>query len=493
MKVRTRIAPSPTGYCHVGTIRTALYNYLFAKQHGGTYILRLEDTDAARNHPDFEKSILKGLDDVGLIPDEGLIWKDGEIVSMGDHGPYRQSLRTDMYTKKLKELADKGLIYPAYETKEELEKEREDLRSKKLPPRYSGAHRDLTDEQKKAFEAEGRVPAWRLRVDEKAMIEFEDLIRGSQKVAAKEIGDIIIARSLEDALYNFAVVVDDIAMDITHVIRGEDHISNTAKQVLIYNALGVEPPKFAHIPLILNPDRSKMSKRKSETRFEAFMEKGILPEAMLNYLALLGWNAGDDREIYSLEELIDSFSLERVQKGGAIFDITKLEWMNGQYLNQLGGIKILELAKPFFDSKDSYSTDISERILRAIDVTMPRYRTLYDVYNSIECFIKTPTFENPEILMGNQADREQAMQSIAMATDELEKIQDWSTENIKQCLFDVVAKLEAKNGPVFWPVRVALTNKERSPGPDESAWILGKKDTIARLKLAHSVLSKLGH
>lgn len=487
--VRVRIAPSPTGFLHVGTIRTALYNYLFARKYGGTYLLRLEDTDAARNHPDFERSILEGLASIGLGADEGLVWENGAIAEKGTKGPYRQSARTTSYAARLQELADRGAIYPAYETKEELEAQRAAQQAAKLPPRYDGAHRNLTPEQRAAYEVEERTPVWRLRVDESASITFDDLIHGPQRVAAKEIGDIIIARSLTDPLYNFAVVVDDVEMEITHVIRGDDHLSNTSKQVLLYEALGAPLPIFAHVPLMLNADRSKMSKRKGETRFDAYVERGFLPEALLNFLALTGWNAGDDREIYTLQELEQAFSLERVSKSGGVFDMTKLEWMNGEYLKKLDLVALRDLAATYA-AKANVAIEPADRFQRAVQITRDRYHVLSDAPTSVACYMTTPSIADPALLWGKQTTREQAEASLAAAIPALEVHADWTVESLLARLFTLVAELGVKNGDVLWPVRVALTGLEKSPGPAESAWVLGKDECAARLRLALSLLKK---
>ena len=425
MTVRTRIAPSPTGHLHVGTVRTALYNELFAHQQGGTYVLRLEDTDAARNHPDFEKGILQGLAGLGMNADEGLRWENGTIVEVGDRGPYRQSLRTDLYAAKLGELADAGLIYPSYETKEELDILRREQEAAKQPPRYTGAHRDLTPEQRASFEREGRSPTWRLRVDETAIIEFVDLIHGPQRVAAKEIGDIIIARSLTDALYNFAVVVDDIDMGITHVLRGDDHLSNTPKQVLLYQALGAPMPAFGHVPLLLNSDRSKMSKRNGETSFAAYVEKGFLSQALVNYLALTGWHPSDDREIFSHDELRAAFSLDRVSKSGGVFDMTKLAWMNGEYIKQLSVDELLTHAAPFLGTA-GIALDPPDRLRRAVEVTRSRYSTLSDLPESVACYMGTPVYTDPALLWGSQTDRAGAIRAIEAAEHAFESIDDWT-------------------------------------------------------------------
>ncbi|HRR42783.1 MAG TPA: glutamate--tRNA ligase, partial [Syntrophales bacterium] len=318
-RVRVRFAPSPTGDLHVGNARTALLNWLFARHHGGDFILRVEDTDRVRTSDVYERNILEDLMWLGIDWDEGPE-KDGPF------GPYRQSGRLEIYRGYLERLVAEGRAYRCYCTEEELEKERAGLLSRGKAPRYGGRCRNLTVEQGKKFDDEGRAYAYRFRVEE-GLIEFTDLIRGPMKFNAEDIGDFIVLRSNAVPAYNFAVVIDDYLMKVSHVIRGEDHLSNTAAQLMLYAAFGFTPPVFAHHALILGKDRAKLSKRHGSVTVREFRRQGILPEAMVNYLALMGSSYGEGREVMTLAEIVNEFSLDRIGKGGAVFDEEKLDWL----------------------------------------------------------------------------------------------------------------------------------------------------------------------
>jgi glutamyl-tRNA synthetase len=338
--VRVRIAPSPTGNLHIGTARTAVFNWLFARHQGGKFILRIEDTDEARSRPEYTENITTGLTWLGLDWDEG---------------PFFQTQRLDNYKQAIQTLLDKGLAYPCYCTPEELEQMREEQKAKGLAPRYDNRHRNLTPEQRQAFEEQGRRPVIRFIIDDEREIVWHDLIRGKMTWKGSDLGgDLVVARASEteefgQPLYNLAVVVDDIDMEITHVIRGEDHIANTAKQILLYEALGAKVPEFAHTPLILNQEGRKLSKRDGVTSIDDFRKMGFLPEAMANYMSLLGWTPPDaTKEIFSLSEAAQEFSLDRVNKAGAKFDWAKLDWLNSQYLHQMPADKLVELLIPYW-------------------------------------------------------------------------------------------------------------------------------------------------
>ncbi len=363
--IKVRIPPSPTGLLHIGTVRTALYNYLFAKNKGGKMIFRIEDTDKERSTKEFEKDIVDGLVKLGIAGDEG--------IHKGNKG-FRQSERTGIYQKYLQQLLDEGKAYYCECTKERLEDMRNKQRANKLPPRYDGTCRNkkLTS---------GVI---RLRVPDDKEIKFNDLVRGETVIHSKELDDFVIARAIDDPLYHLTVVADDHDMEITHVIRGEDHISNTPKQILIFEALGWKPPEFAHLPLILNEDKSKLSKRKNKVSMDDYLNDGYLPEAIINFLALLGWNTPDEQEIFSMEELIEKFSLDRVHKGGAIFDLKKLDWINGEYIKK----EITDDIDKFFEKLTPYIKDIStdsdliKKILKDPDFE-GRFKKLTDIPNEL--------------------------------------------------------------------------------------------------------------
>src|SRR3954454_2637130 len=345
--VRVRIAPSPTGPLHIGTARTALFNYLFARRTGGKFILRLEDTDAARSSLAFEADILDGLHWLGLAWDEGPDVAGGN--DRGSFGPYRQMQRLDRYREAADRLLAEDKAYPCYCTAEELEADRRAQEAAREPPRYVGRCGHLTRDERKARETGGRSAAIRFRI-EPGIVRFDDLIRGDVEFDAANLGgDLVIVRADGTPLYHFTVVVDDAAMAISHVIRGEDHLSNTPKHILLFRALGQPEPRFGHLPLILNPDGTKMSKRKSPTAVDDYRAEGFIREGLVNYFALLGWSTGTEEEVLSLDELAARFDLAEVNRGGARFDRDRLEWLNGQWIRRLSTNDLVERLMPFLD------------------------------------------------------------------------------------------------------------------------------------------------
>src|SRR3990170_940943 len=344
---RVRIAPSPTGPLHIGTARTALFNALFARHHGGAFILRLEDTDVARSTSAFEADILGGLHWLGITWDEGPDSVGGD--DHGPYGPYRQMQRLQRYAAAVADLLARDLAYPCYCTPDELEADRTTREAARQPPRYVGRCAALTAGERAARVAEGRTAVTRFRVPP-GVIGFEDAVRGRIEIDTANLGgDFVIVRGDGTPLYHFTVVVDDAAMEISHVIRGEDHLSNTPKHILLFRALGHRPPEFAHLPLILNPDRTKMSKRKSQTAVSDYLAQGFIREALVNYLALLGWSTGTEEEILSLPELVERFDLDHVQKAGAIFDRERLEWLNGQWIRRLTPEQLVDRLRSFLE------------------------------------------------------------------------------------------------------------------------------------------------
>lgn len=342
MSVRVRIAPSPTGNLHIGTARTAVFNWLFARKHGGQFILRVEDTDLERSRPEFTQNITEGLQWLGLQWDEG---------------PFFQSDRMDLYKKAVQDLLAKGLAYRCYVTPEELDELRASQEAQKQAPRYDNRHRDLTPEQEAAFQAEGRDAVIRFKIDDDRTIVWNDMVRGTVTWKGSDLGgDMVIARrapadEIGQPLYNFVVVVDDTDMGITHVIRGEDHVANTAKQMLLYEALGTKVPEFSHTPLILSPSGKKLSKRDGVTSISDFQKMGYIPEALANYMSLLGWTPNDStQERFTLTEAAKQFDFERVNKAGAKFDWDKLNWLNSQYLHDMAAADLVDLVVPYWQA-----------------------------------------------------------------------------------------------------------------------------------------------
>jgi nondiscriminating glutamyl-tRNA synthetase len=340
--IRLRYPPSPTGLLHIGTVRTCLYNYLFARQNNGTIVMRMEDTDKERSSQEFAENIMSGLKNLGITWDEG---------------PFYQSERSEIYRTHLQKLLNEGKAYYCFCKPEELQKEREEQEAKKLPPRYSGKCRSVSLSEAEKRIAAGEKAVIRFRVpEERGVIHTTDHVRKKISIHSKEIADFVIAKDLHSPLYNFCVVVDDHDMRISHVIRGEDHISNTPKQILISEAFGWDLPQYAHLPLILNADKSKLSKRKNKVSVDDYLAEGYTKEALINFLALIGWNTADEQEIFSLSELIEKFSLDRVQKGGAIFDLDRLLWMNGVWIRQMPIADLLKITLPFVENDPVIAT-----------------------------------------------------------------------------------------------------------------------------------------
>lgn len=476
--VRVRIAPSPTGYLHVGTAHTALFNWLFARHNKGKFILRIEDTDIQRSSKEYEENILEGLAWLGLYWDEG---------------PYYQTQRLDLYRKYAEELLKNGSAYYCYCTPEELEQRRQEALAQKRPPKYDRKCLYLSDEERAKYEREGRKPVIRLLVPEGKTV-FNDIIRGEIEFDNEDIGDFVIMKSDGIPTYNFAVVVDDYTMGITHVIRGEDHISNTPKQLFIYNALNWTPPEFAHLPLLLGPDRSKLSKRHGVTSVTEYRKMGYLPEALVNYLALLGWTPEENKEIYTIEELIELFDLRRVTKNPGIFDITKLEWINTQHIRRLSVEKLAELTFPFLEEAEWFDKNNFDKnyYLKVIYILQERLKTLSQIREYGDYFFLDKLNYDPE-----------TVKKVCKSPDiyiYLEKIkEEWSkipdsefnATNLENILRNLAETHQIPTKNLVHPIRVALTNKTVGPGLYELAEILGKERVIKRLEEFIEFLKKL--
>lgn len=444
MQVVTRIAPSPTGPLHVGTARTALFNYLFARKHGGTFILRIEDTDQERSREEYVAEIQKGLSWLGLSWDE----------------LHRQSERAAVYHDTLQQLIKDDAAYVS---------------------REQSKHDPDTD-----------VEVVRLR-NPNTTVTFTDVVRGEISFDTTELGDFVIARSVTEPLYHLAVVVDDALMGVTHVIRGEDHISNTSRQILIQKALGFRQPAYAHLPLILGPDRSKLSKRHGATAVREYRDAGILPEALANYLALLGWSPGTNEELFSLIELVDAFDLSQVQHGGAIFDIEKLYWMNRTYIQRIPDREFLQIAEKylpaFIDDLPQFSP---ERLRAIVPLIRERIQAFGEITELAEEGEYTYFFARPagyDVSLTWKADDPAiARTHLREIGNIVEQIPDhnYTAEAIEAAIMPYAD--EKGRGSVLWPMRVALSDREKSPGPFTIAAILGKKETVERLRAASDTL-----
>lgn len=472
--VRVRMAPSPTGFFHVGSARTALFNYLFARHHQGTFVLRIEDTDASRNDPAYEQIIYDALEWLGLDIDEG-------PHQGGGFGPYRQSERFDIYRRYAQQLVEEGLAYLAYETGEELAAIKAEQQANKLPPRYTGAHRDLTAEQRAKFEAEGRRPVVRLRVPE-GETAWHDLVHGDTKWQNKELDDFVILKSDTSPTYNFACAVDDALMEITHVIRGEDGLSNTPRQILIYRALGLPVPQFAHLPFLLGSDRSKLSKRHGAVNLLEFADEGILPDAMFNYLALLGWNPGDGetQEFFTREELIKIFQLEDVNKAGAIFDTQKLQFMNVQYLKKMPLAEFQKLALPYLQEFQPAIEADPEYAARALDLARERIRNLADITAGAIYFFSD---EYPVDAKGiRKHNTPEAKVLLGALRERLSALSEWTEEAIEEALRALADEKDVKAAALIHPSRVAVSGQTVGPSIFELLAALGRERVLSRIE-----------
>jgi nondiscriminating glutamyl-tRNA synthetase len=472
---RVRFAPSPTGELHVGNARTALFNWFFARRYDGNFILRIEDTDQERTSKVYKESLIEDLKWLSIDWDEG-------PEKGGEFGPYHQIERLHIYESCLKKLIADDKVYPCYCSEEELEVERTSLLSMRMMPRYMGKCRHLSAEKRKRFEEEGRKPTFRFIV-EGGPIEFNDLIRGAMKFQGEAIGDFIIIRSNGIPAYNFAVVIDDHFMKISHVIRGEDHLSNTAIQILLYKALGFPPPVFAHHSLIFGKDRTKLSKRHGSVSVREFREKGFLPEALLNYLSLLGSSLEEGREIAPIQELISMFSLDRAGKSGAIFDEDKLKWLNGIYVRQMDIERLTEQLIPFIKNA-GYDVEAFERtwLYCVIEAVRDNLVVLTDIGENLDIFVDDRYLitEDAALLI-----RQKNTRTVISSLQEIMKqISDADANLYDPVITKLLENTGYKGRELFMPLRAVLTGRTWGPELDKIFSILGKKSILKRLEKA---------
>ena len=486
---RVRIAPSPTGPLHIGTARTALFNYLYARRTGGTFVLRLEDTDLARNTIAFEEDILENLHWLGIGWDEGPDSAGGE--DRGPYAPYRQMQRTADHVAAAKNLLARDLAYPCYCTPAELDADRRAQEAAHEAPRYVGRCARLTSEERAAREADGKRPATRFRV-KPGVVGWHDLVRGDVEIDTANIGgDFLIVRSDGSPLYHFAVVVDDASMDMTHIIRGEDHISNTPKHILLFEALGHEIPKFAHLPLILNPDRTKMSKRKSQTAVSDYRAQGFLPEALVNFLTLLGWSTGTEEEILSLEEIAGRFDLEHVQKGGAVFDKDRLEWLNGQWIRRLDSEDLIERVLPFLEADRQAGridrVPTAEELRPLVPIVQERLPTLAAAGDLIGFLWQDSVTVDPAMLVPKRWDAPTTLAALREAREALDGAVGpvtFEADELEPPLRALAESNGWKAGDLFMAIRVAVTGRTATPPLFDSLVALGRERVLARLDAA---------
>jgi glutamyl-tRNA synthetase len=503
--IRTRFAPSPTGFLHIGSARTALFNFLFTKAQNGKFILRIEDTDKERSKKEFETDILESLKWLGLD------WDEGPEIG-GEYGPYRQSEKISIYAKHLQKLLDDNKAYHCFCSEEDLEAQRQYQMSIGEAPHYNGKCANLKKEDTEKMKKEGKPSVIRFRIRPEK-IKFHDLIRGEVEFDTALFGDVVIAKDINSPLYNFSVVIDDYEMKISHVIRGEEHLSNTPKQILIHEALSLPVPKYAHLPLILAPDRTKLSKRHGAASVLEYEKEGYLPEAIINFIAFLGWNPGGEKEIYSLDSLIREFSLDRMQKGGAIFNISRLDFINGTYIRQKSLEEITELCLPYLvetglilpDFKNQQfppaygATEILpvykiadtgeeikiEIIQKIVGLYKERLVKLSEIAELTDFFFKDKLAYDKNLLIWKDMSEEEiknSLETLEKIFDRI-KIENWTKENLEKEIMPEAEK-EKNRGVILWPMRAALTGKKASAGPFEVAWALGKEKSQRRIKEA---------
>ncbi len=460
MEVRTRFAPSPTGYLHIGGVRTALFSWLFARHHDGKFILRIEDTDRERSTQESIDAILHGMEWLGLDYDEG---------------PFYQTQRFDRYKQVIQQLLDEGHAYRCYCSKQELDAMREEQQRNKQKPRYNGRYRDYDGPI-----PEGIDPVIRFKNPLSGTVTIHDMVLGEVSVSNSELDDLIIARSDGTPTYNLTVVVDDMDMNISHVIRGDDHVNNTPRQINMINALGGTLPQYAHVPMIMGHDGKRLSKRHGAVSVLAYQQEGYLPEALLNYLVRLGWAHGD-QELFSRDEMIELFSLDHVNKSAAAFDVEKLKWVNQQYLKSTSNKSLAAIVRQYYDNKHITVSSASQ-LERVIDIQKERAKTINEIADSSEYF-----FADFESYDEKSVKKHFNVSSLAILSDILEKfssLQLWDKEHIQQCLAEYSDQSSLKLGKIAPPIRVAVCGIANSPSIDITLELVGKQTTLKRLQRA---------
>jgi nondiscriminating glutamyl-tRNA synthetase len=480
-EVRVRYAPSPTGFLHIGNARTAIFNYLFARHAGGKFIIRIEDTDLKRNVEGGEESQLKFLKWLGLEWDES-------VDVGGEYGPYRQMERLDLYKKYWQELLDKGLAYKCYCTAEELKAEREEQMANGQTPGYSGKCRHLTEEQIAQFEAEGRKPTIRFRIPGDQKIEFDDIVKGHVTFDSNDVSDFVIVKQNGVPTYNFAVVIDDHLMKMTHVLRGEEHISNTPKQIMLFHAFGWEAPVFGHMTLIVNENHKKLSKRdNSIVQFiEQYKNMGFLPEALFNFITLLGWSPKGEEEIFSRDEFIKLFDASRLSKSPAMFDKSKLEWMNGQYIKKLSKEDYVKMTLPYMADAGLIPAEMTDAqrdwVTRVVLLYQEQLHFGADIVNLCDMFFNK-NIEKTELTKDEQKilEDEQVNDVLSVFNRELKSLAEWTAEAIAPKIKVTQKETKQRGWKLYMPIRVIATGSAHGPELPEALELLGRDLVLKRL------------
>ncbi len=509
-KIRSRFAPSPTGFLHVGSLRTALFAYLVAKHGNGDFILRVEDTDQARFIQGGIEHLIETLQGMGLHYEEGLVFENGKVVSKGDYGPYLQSERRDLYKKYAEELVSGGHAYYCFCDEKRLDELRKEQEALKQPTKYDGKCRNLTAEEVKEKLDAGTPAVIRQKIPTDGQTIVKDLVYKEIVWENKIFDDQVLMKTDGFPTYHLAVVIDDHLMEITHVVRGEEWIPSTPKHVLLYKAFGWDIPEFAHLPLLLNKDRTKLSKRQGDVAVEDYLKKGYLKEALINFVALLGWNPKTEQEVFSMDELIAQFDLTKVNKSGAVFDTDKLDWLNNLYIRKTSIDQLTALVLPYMAEAGLLTADnsdftaqtftakngktISREFISAVmALEQERLKKFSEIGESVPFFFESPKY-NPEILIWRKADLNTTRENIKKLSDFIQTLEDsdFKRETLETKIKEFIVAGGMENGSVLWPLRVALSGLEKSPSPFELAEVLflgyGKFEILQRLEQALKML-----
>ncbi len=497
-KIRFRFAPSPTGFLHIGSLRTVLFNYLAAKKMGGKLILRIEDTDQKRKVPGAVDSLIKILDWLDITFDEG-------PHIGGDFGPYVQSERREIYDKYIKKLIEKGEAYYCFCTPERLEEMRKEQAAKKLPPRYDRKCRDLSPEEVEERIKRGEKFVIRQKMPLEGEVIVQDELRGEIKFKASELEDHVLIKSDGMPTYQFANVIDDHLMQISHVVRGEEWIPSLPKNILLYKAFGWEPPKFYHMPLTLNKEGGKLSKRHNDVAVEDYKKQGYLPEALINFSVLLGWHPKDDKEIFSREELIKEFKLEDIGTSPAVFDIEKLNYLNGYYIRHKDLDELTRLCLPYLEKADFIKKNDKGKIInqfngkeisfdfikKVVGIEQERMKKLSEISELSEFFFNDNFDYEADLLVWKKMERKDVAPRLQKVYELLDKIpeENWTNDSIEDALVSYIEVVEGRVGEYLWPMRAALSGRKASPPPFDIAEILGKKETLRRIEKAIKKIS----
>lgn len=488
MTIRTRYAPSPTGNPHLGNLRTAVFSYLVAKASGGQFILRVEDTDQARKVEGSIEYILESLEWLGISPDEGVVLRDGKLTEVGEYGPYTQSERLALYSEKADELVASGSAYRCFCSAERLDEMRKEQQKNHQAPRYDRCCRGIEAEES-AVRAESESFVIRHAIPDDRTVSFTDIIRGEISFQSNDLDDYVLMKSDGFPTYQLANVVDDNLMKITHVLRGEEWIPSTPKNLLLYEAFGFEAPHYAHLPLILGPDKAKLSKRHGAEPILTYRDQGYLPEAILNVLAFLGWSPGTEEEFFTKEQLIERFQLEKVQKGAAIFNQERLEYVNGWYIRHLPVEEVAEKMLPYLQEA-GLASELNDFVMKVATTVQERLKYFNETVEVSQFFFQRPevNLELIQLMIPKKSSQEELKTVFLQVSQYLEGLEDWTVEVLEEKLRSFITEHQLKPMQVLWPIRACLTGVPASPGTFEMLAILGKEESLARMEAVCSIL-----